>query len=192
MTRIASLLPFLVTIGRAAPASIHGGDDAAGDHVAYGTVIPRLIIQTGPKDANRRDANWRLYQSSLKSLNPNFSYLYFDDDAALSFVDEHFANTDLPRIYRDAPRFVLKADLFRYAAVKILGGFYMDMDMMAKASFEPLVRDSQNHGAVFPKEWWRSDGAYSKIYGEGRVCPDDEEHWQVCASTILFLFANRS
>jgi mannosyltransferase OCH1-like enzyme len=186
MTRIASLLPFLiVTIGRAAPAYSHVGDDVSEiADVAYGT-IPRIIIQTGPKDANRRDANWRLYQSSLKSLNPNFSYLYFDDEAALSFVDEHFSDTDLPRIYRDAPRFVLKADLFRYAAVKILGGFYMDMDMMAKASFEPLVRDSQKYGAIFPKEWWRSDGAYSNIYGKDRACPDDEEHWQVSAPVIV-------
>jgi len=171
MTRLASILPLLVAaVGCAAPVVPDSNDNDA-------SAIPRLIIQTGPKDAVGRDANWQSYQASLKSMNPDFAYMYFDDEAALSFVDEHFDGTELPRIYRDAPKFVLKADLFRYAAVKVLGGFYMDMDMMAKAPFEPLV--AAGDGAVFPKEWWRSDAAYRKIYGEDRSCPDDEEHWQV-------------
>jgi mannosyltransferase OCH1-like enzyme len=187
MTRIASLLPLLVAaVVRAAPVAPRGGSDGSdGDGElgqAMAMAIPRTIIQTGPKDAARRDAHWQSYQSSLRSMNPGFAYLYFDDEAALSFVDEHFGDTELPRIYRDAPKFVLKADLFRYAAVKVLGGFYMDMDMMAKAPLEPLV--TARHGAVFPKEWWRSDGAYRKIYGEGRSCPDDEEHWQVRACAL--------
>jgi len=160
----APLLAFFAASALIATASASGG-------------IPRIIIQTGPKDTQMRDAKWGKYSSSLRDANPNFEYMYFDDDAALAFVDEHFAGTDLPRVYRDAPKFVLKADLFRYAAVKVLGGFYMDMDMLAKASFEPLVES--DYGAAFPREWWRSDAAYRKIYGSQRSCPDAEEHWQV-------------
>ena len=56
----------------------------------------------------------------------------------------------------------------------------MDMDMLGKASLDPIVKamDDDEYQAVFPKEWWMSTGYYTSIY-PGRTPEDDEDHWQM-------------
>ena len=48
----------------------------------------------------------------------------------------------------------------------------MDMDMLAKSSFEPLTTAA----ASFPLEWWKDDNAFSERHF--RLPLDEEEHWQ--------------
>merc|ERR1712018_487266 len=69
----------------------------------------------------------------------------------------------------------MKADLFRLAAVSVLGRFYLDMDMLTRASFDPIV--NSGCGAVFPKEWWKSIDAFKDRHFTSPT--DEEEHWQV-------------
>jgi len=134
-----------------------------------------VIIQTVKSKDNLDDEDWSRYHVSLREKNPEFDFLLFDDEEALEFVDEHFQDSALPEVMRNMPRSVMKADLFRLAAVAVLGGFYMDMDVIAKDSFDPIV--SSGCGAVFPKEWWKDDQAY--LDRHFKLPSDDEDHWQV-------------
>lgn len=140
---------------------------------AAAATIPKRIIQTSrSKDL---PADWFMYQASLRQLNPDFEFLHFDDGEALAFVEEHYSGTILHDAYLAATP-IMKADLFRLAAVYVMGGFYMDMDMMGREPLEPLVADI-NEGkfqAVFPKEWWMSAEYYRNIL-PGRGDPKDPE-----------------
>lgn len=133
--------------------------------------IPKLIIQTGP---NKPVSDFKGFPEQLKKINPSFEYTYYDDAAALDFVAKHFPDSDLLAVYQD-PRLkvVMKADLFRLAAISVLGGFYFDMDVYAYRNLDPLL----SHRAVFPKEWWRNNGEYEDRHGT--LPEDDEDHWQM-------------
>lgn len=133
--------------------------------------IPKLIIQTGP---NKPVSDFKGFPEQLQKINPSFEYTFYDDAAALDFVAKHFPDSDLLAVYQD-PRLkiVMKADIFRLAAISVLGGFYFDMDVYAYRNLDPLL----SHRAVFPKEWWRNNGEYEDRHGT--LPEDDEDHWQM-------------
>ena len=106
--------------------------------------IPARIIQTGksrdlPLLAKAAVAN-------LKSLNPDFEYLFFDDADVSTFIDQKFPQ------YRqafDAFQFnIQRYDFFRYLAVYHYGGFYFDLDVLLASGVEELLTSS----CVFPFE----------------------------------------
>jgi len=136
--------------------------------------MPKVIIQTSPNST--LDQNWQFYRQSLEDLNPDFSFLHFNDEEALQFIEEHFPDTMLRNVYESLPRPVMKADVFRLAAVYVLGGFYMDMDMFAHQPLEPLT--TLEYGtAIFPKEWKQNDAEFAARHF--RRPSDDSERWQV-------------
>ena len=143
--------------------------------------IPRIIIQTGPRTADfiQDHPEWIRYQYTIRTVNPNFNVTFLDDEAGFALIDKHFNHTNLPEVVRRVPRAVMRGDLIRLAAIAVYGGFYMDLDMFAKSSLEPLVIGSSgdSYTAVFPKEWWRNDAAY---FDRHLTNPQDEEdRWQV-------------
>ena len=146
-----------------------------------GAQIPRNIIQTGPRKADfiKKHPEWIQYQAVMKVVNRNFNHTFLDDVAGLALIDKHFNHTILPHVARNVQRPVMRADLIRLASIAVYGGFYMDLDMLARSWFEPLVAGSGDgtYTAVFPKEWWRHDSAYrERHFGDPE---DDEDHWQV-------------
>jgi inositol phosphorylceramide mannosyltransferase catalytic subunit len=106
--------------------------------------IPTRIIQTG------RSRNLTLAQrasaASLKGLNPDFEYRFFDDDEVVAFI-----NTEFPE-YRDVfdgfPFRIQKYDFFRYLAVFRFGGFYFDIDIYFATGLDQLLM----HSCVFTFE----------------------------------------
>ncbi|KAL3815257.1 hypothetical protein ACHAXA_002793 [Cyclostephanos tholiformis] len=140
--------------------------------------IPKSIIQTS-RDSTVDRPDWIEYRNSLQKFNPEFELVHYSDEEARAFIAENYAGTILMDTY-DIVTPIMRADLFRLAAIYKLGGFYMDMDMLGKSSLAPLVEsiDNEEFQAVFPKEWWMSTGYYSNIY-PGRTPEDDEDHWQV-------------
>jgi len=168
----------LGTLGLVGLVGLVAGQDAASvDEQSF----PKTIIQTSPSKEIAR-ADWEYYQITLRQKNPYYKFLHFDDDEALAFIEEHFSGTVLHRTYMEVTP-IMKADLFRLAAIYVLGGFYMDMDMLAKQSFDPLVDmlpggSKPKYGAAFPKEWWMSTSAYTNTF-PGRKPQDPEDHWQV-------------
>ena len=160
--------------------------------------IPKTIIQTS-KDAAIDRLDWIEYQNSLRTTNPDFTLIHYSDSEAQHFITTHYSNTILAEAY-EAVTPIMRADLFRLAAIYKLGGFYMDMDMLGKTSLQPLVdiihnsneENENNIQAVFPKEWWMSAEFYGNIF-PGRVPEDAEDHWQMgqyafAVSSFVVLF----
>jgi hypothetical protein len=84
--------------------------------------------------------------ANLQLLNPDYEYLFFDDDAV-----EHFVDSEFPEYRRTFDRFqfrIQRYDFFRYLAVYRLGGFYFDLDVLLAEGLSTLL----NRGCVFPFE----------------------------------------
>ena len=84
--------------------------------------------------------------SSMRLLNPDFEYLFFDDQDVSKFI-----NNDFPQ-YRsvfDAFKFpIQRYDFFRYLAVYRYGGFYFDLDVLLASCLSGLLTSD----CVFPFE----------------------------------------
>jgi hypothetical protein len=97
--------------------------------------IPKRIIQTG------KTPQLSLLQQAavlnVKFLNPDFEYLFFDDEQVETFFRREFPE------YRetiDSFRFpIQKIDFFRYLAIYRYGGFYFDLDVFLASGVSPLL-----------------------------------------------------
>lgn len=106
--------------------------------------IPKRIIQTG-KNVEQPLRN-RAMMSSLRLHNPDFEYVFFDDQQVRTFIDQEFPQH---RTVFDSFRFPIERyDFFRYLAVYRLGGFYFDLDVLLATSLSGLLA----YGCVFPFE----------------------------------------
>ncbi len=84
--------------------------------------------------------------TSVRLLNPDFEYKFFDDQQVKQFVLEKF-----PQYHSvfESFRFpIQRYDLFRYLAIYHHGGFYFDVDVMLASGLSSLLQ----HGCVFPFE----------------------------------------
>lgn len=83
---------------------------------------------------------------NLRLLNPEFEYLFFDDENMRAFINEHFPEY---RSVFDSFRFpIQRFDFFRYLAIYHLGGFYFDMDIFLASNLSELL----DFECVFPFE----------------------------------------
>lgn len=106
--------------------------------------IPKRIIQTG-KSAIQPLRN-RAMTTSIRMLNCDYEYLFFDNDGVERFINEKF-----PQYLSAYSRFefpIQRYDFFRYLAVYHYGGFYFDTDVLLAAGLSPLLES----GCVFPFE----------------------------------------
>jgi hypothetical protein len=106
--------------------------------------IPKRLIQTG-KHVQQPLKN-RAAISTLKLWNPDFEYLFFDDEQVRSFVDTKFP--EYRSVFDSFPFPIQRYDFFRYLAVYAYGGFYFDLDMFLASDLSGLLET----GAVFPFE----------------------------------------
>ena len=108
------------------------------------SMIPARIIQTD----KTRDLSLVAQAASinLRSLNSNFEYLFFDDEAVAAFIRREFPQ--YREVFEQFPFRIQKYDFFRYLAVFRLGGFYFDTDVfLVKGLYTLLTK-----GCVFPFE----------------------------------------
>jgi glycosyl transferase-like sugar-binding protein len=84
--------------------------------------------------------------ASFRERNPDMRHLVFDESAAAVFVSEHFGP-------RQAAAFgvcavpAMQADYFRYCAVHVLGGVYVDADFRCEEPLRELAE--RPSGVVF-------------------------------------------
>src|SRR5579863_5055006 len=96
--------------------------------------IPKRIIQTG-RSVEQPLRN-RAMMSNLKLLNPDFEYVFFDDERVQAFINQDFPQY---RSVFDAFQFpIQKFDFFRYLAVYRYGGFYFDLDVLLDSGLSDL------------------------------------------------------
>lgn len=101
--------------------------------------IPRIIIQTNEKSTVPVDMLKSM--NDLINLNPEYEYLYFDNDDVVKYLTDNFE----PRIikaYNKLKPGAYKADLFRYCILYKMGGVYIDSPMTAKAPLSTLIRSN--------------------------------------------------
>src|SRR5579871_6240637 len=97
--------------------------------------IPKRIIQTGksvdlPLFARAGAAN-------LQLLNPDFQYLFFDDNQVIRFIESIFPQY-LP-VFNAFKVKIQRYDFFRYLAVYHFGGFYFDTDVFLASGLSELL-----------------------------------------------------
>lgn len=106
--------------------------------------IPKRIIQTGKHI--QQPLHNRAMIVNIKLLNPDYEYLFFDDDEVRRFVKQEFPQH--LKIF-DSFRFpIQRYDFFRYLAVYRYGGFYLDLDVMLAEGLSGLLE----FDCVFPFE----------------------------------------
>ena len=88
-------------------------------------LIPRTIIQTNKSRRIGRRA-WSNI-CSIFELNPGYSYRYYDDARCEALVREHF-HPDVLRAFNSLRAGAAIADLWRYCALYVHGGVYLDLD----------------------------------------------------------------
>ncbi len=109
-----------------------------------GDRIPKRIIQTG-RYAHQRLRN-RAMMANIRLLNPDFEYLFFDEERVQAFIDQEFPQY---RVVFDSFQYpIQRYDFFRYLAVYRLGGFYFDLDVLLASGLSDLLE----FGCVFPFE----------------------------------------
>lgn len=106
--------------------------------------IPKRIIQTGKRGP--QPLHILAMTANLRLLNPEFEYLFFDDEQVERFIDHDFPQY---REVFDSFQFTIQRyDFFRYLAVYRYGGFYFDLDVMLAYGVSGLLET----GCVFPFE----------------------------------------
>ena len=117
--------------------------------------IPKVIVQTN----NKIIKNLKHYNSvcTLLEYNPDYEYLFFDDDNARKFISDNFKNNILEKIYVDTNQSdilyaydyiipgAIKADLFRYCYLYINGGFYFDSKVICLKSIDDLLNENDEY-----------------------------------------------
>ena len=89
-------------------------------------VVPKIIYQTWPTKNLTKNMGWVV--NRLRSTHSDFKYHLFDDNDCRSFIKEHFGMETLWAFDRLIPG-AYKADLWRYCAMYITGGIYLDIKM---------------------------------------------------------------
>jgi hypothetical protein len=84
--------------------------------------------------------------ASLRLLNPDYEYLFFDDQQVQAFIDREFPQHR--GVFDAFPFPIQRYDFFRYLAVYRLGGFYFDLDVLLASGLSNLL----DSGCVFPFE----------------------------------------
>ena len=104
--------------------------------------IPKIIIQTWKSDFIPEKYVKEI--QSLYNFNPNFTFIFFNDDDIETFLSTKDPN--YLKVYNELPVKIQKIDFFRYIAVYHYGGFYFDLDITGKMSLDNLL----NFKCIFP------------------------------------------
>lgn len=108
--------------------------------VQFGTGIPKLIQQSADCYDNLPE-KIKLNIETLKRLNPNWIYKFYDDKDVIEFISNNFgwhyasAWNSIGQEYGAA-----KADLFRYLLLYKNGGVWLDIKSSASKPFDEVFR----------------------------------------------------
>ena len=99
--------------------------------------IPKLIMQTNASYDIPVDMKKTI--ETVMDNNPEYDYIYFDDDAAKTFLEQHYG-CRLVGAYNDLIPGAYRADLFRYCFLYKYGGVYIDTGMVSVTPLRELIR----------------------------------------------------
>tara|TARA_B110000261_G_C13041007_1_gene340344 strand:+ start:52 stop:795 length:744 start_codon:yes stop_codon:yes gene_type:complete len=98
-------------------------------------MIPKIIYQTWKSN----DTNHSIdkLKKTWVDKNPNFEYIFFDDNDIIDFIRLNF-DERINKCYKRILNGSLKADFFRYCVLYINGGVYIDIDISCETSLTTL------------------------------------------------------
>lgn len=105
-------------------------------------MIPRIIHQTY-KDRDLPE-RWKKTPEVWQRHHPEWAYIFWtdhDNRELIKRVDPRFLPT-----YDAYKHPIQRADAARYYILKHYGGIYVDLDIQANASFEPVFRKIESNG----------------------------------------------
>lgn len=109
-------------------------------------MIPKIIIQTY-KSKSQLSGEIKQFIQKLKKQNPDFTYMFFNDDDIDQFIKDKFP--EYLDKFNSFKYTIQKIDFFRYLAIYYYGGFYFDIDVELHKSLDDLL----NYKCVFPVEF---------------------------------------
>lgn len=95
---------------------------------------------------SRISNSWKIYERD------GWSYNFYTDDQAASFISQHFSSEVLDAFDSLLPG-AYKADLFRYCVLFIEGGIWADIDTLLTTNLNVLIPDDV--GFLVPLDFWR-------------------------------------
>ncbi|HYA85643.1 MAG TPA: glycosyltransferase [Nitrospirota bacterium] len=121
--------------------------------------IPRRIIQVWGQGEHDLSLLSKASRTNVKLVNPDYEYLFFDNNHIDAFLNEHFPEyCSLFQLFR-LP--IQRYDFFRYLAIYYYGGFYLDLDVFLASSLDSLLKQE----CVFPFERLTENMFLRKHYG---------------------------
>ena len=102
------------------------------------TTIPKIIMQTGKSNIINM-ANYNAIMTFIE-LNPEFTYMYYDDNDIIMFLKSKFSKKYVDAYDKLIPG-AYKADFFRYCFLYIYGGFYFDNKQINRTSINNFLND---------------------------------------------------
>jgi mannosyltransferase OCH1-like enzyme len=111
--------------------------------------IPKIIhlicaAQTPP-------ARYAVFIDKMKQLHPSWEFNIWDDERALSIVQEYFP--ELEAMYTAYTLPVQRADILRVIVTYLMGGFYMDLDMLCLKNLDSLCANELVLGVEKTLTW---------------------------------------
>lgn len=108
-------------------------------NINYQQLIPKLIIQTGKTNKTN---NLNAIMTFI-DLNPEYEYIYFDNNDCINFIKNNFDKKVLNAFNKLVPG-AYKADLFRYCVLYILGGCYFDNKQINRTPLREIIEPNQD------------------------------------------------
>lgn len=114
-------------------------------------MIPKIIWQTYKDPFNQLPQHAKDCAQTWKDLNPEYKYMYMDDNEAKSFILHEFGE-DWLSIFNNYPIGVMRGDLWRYMIINKYGGVYADLDTVCnkpisswiKKDYDLIVSDDED------------------------------------------------
>ena len=131
-------------------------------------MIPKTIIQTYstdklPQAMQRATESWKL-------LNPNYNYVFFNDEMCRNFIKENF-NKDVVKSFDCLIPGAFKADLFRYCFLYINGGVYTDIDNICMVPLSDIINEEDRFVSVKDNSFGNQGLIYNSFIASERNNP---------------------
>ena len=148
-----------------------GDDDGVSHNSVSNNKIPKRIIQVWKTWSSKNPSMFTEYINSIKSLNPEYDYMFFKDEDIDNFLQKNYP--EYYNTYLKLPLNIQKVDFFRYVAIYHYGGFYFDLDMKGLLPLDNLLQ----YECVFPID---------EIINNN-MCKNDNRFTTFCDSKQMFL-----
>ena len=120
------------------------------------------IIQTWKTEQIPR--KYKKFFNSVRSMNPHANFMFFTDKEIENFVMENFPQYS--KLFNNFDFKIQKIDFFRYLAVYLHGGVYLDLDMYMTMPFDyPFFEND----CVFPIEYLKNGDKILQNKGFKRI-----------------------